>query len=109
MGWYTWKGKRKYGRKGSVTGKPPKYFVNEVEVTKEEFELAFPDKGISGGTECLPGHLPACWPMRMDDSLGVHPAQVDAANARAKAHGIDATYEKGTGNVVIGSRRDRAK
>lgn len=109
MGRYLWKGKKKFGYRGRVvTGNPAKFYVNDVEVSEAEYNAAFPPKKIEAGTEMLAGHQPACWPQTME-SLAVHPKQVDEANARAKRHGIDAVYEKGTGMVQVGSRADRAK
>lgn len=103
MGSYFWNGKRKFGSRGSVVG--GKHFVNGTEVTKDEFDLAFPAKPLG---ETLPAHSSACWPQTME-ALAVHPSQVDEANTRARRHGIDAVYEKGTGMVQLGSRADRAK
>lgn len=48
------------------------------------------------------------WPMVMGDSLGVHPSQVDAANARVKRHGINVVYDK-QGNPHVPDRNERAK
>ncbi len=84
---------------------PNRYYIGDKEVTQEEYDAAFPPKPIG---ETLAGHSPACWPQTME-ALAVHPAQVDQANARAKAHGIDAIYQHGTGLVQVGSRADRAK
>lgn len=109
MGFYVFKGKRKHARRGKVAGKNPvRYYLNDVEVTQEEYDLAFPARPIPVGEDMLAGHQPSCWPQTME-SLAVHPAQVDKANERAKKHGIDAVYERGTGMVQVGSRADRAK
>ena len=70
------------------------YFIDCVQVTVEEFAVAFPDKaGVPGG-QCTTG-----WPMN-GVALAVHEKQVGEARARAKRHGISVDY-KPDGTVVI--------
>lgn len=79
------------------------YYVNGAEVSKAEFDRLLPDGECGTGA----AHQPACWPME-SQALAVHPKQVEAANERAKRHGIDVRYEK-NGTAVIGSRHARKR
>lgn len=91
-------------RKGRITyGTKVRYFLGDTEVTKAEFDAAFPTKAVG---ECG-GHAPACWPM-VSEAMAVHPDQVDEANARAKRHGLTGVkYQKGTGMVELSDRGSR--
>lgn len=84
--------------------KPPRYYVNDVEVTQEEHDAAFPPKPIG-----LPmqGMFPACWPKR-SKALGVHRKQVEAANARNKRMGLNTRYDK-DGTAVIPDNGERRR
>lgn len=90
----------KYNRDGSKT-----ILQDGVEITEAEFDRLMPPKELA---EPLRAHGPGLWPM-YSEALAVHPSQVDAANERAKKHGIAVTYETGTGQCKIDSRADRAK
>jgi hypothetical protein len=84
-----------------------KYFLGDREVAREEFDAAFPDKGLSGGDALLPAHTPGRWPMP-SEALAVHPSQVAEATERARKHGIGAEYLP-DGTCVLASRGDRKK
>lgn len=78
------------------------YFLGNKEVTKEEFDAAFPSKlselfggGVEVNTNCRPG----CWPMT-SRSMGVHPSQVAEGNADLKKAGVPCHYDN-TGGLVI--------
>lgn len=89
----------KFGRDGKKV-----YFIGDREVSKKEFDKAFPDKEIGVP---LDAHLPACWPMR-SEALACHPEQAGEMTERNRKAGIAARYEK-DGTCVIDSRKDRAK
>lgn len=79
------------------------HFLDGVEVTREEFLDAFPDKVGCPSTISSKG-----WPMR-SEALAVHPDQVDEANARNRRRGLASEYEKGTGVCVIPTPREKKK
>jgi hypothetical protein len=86
------------------------YLVNDVEVTKEEFDKAFPsklDELFAGGVEVNTNCLPACWPMK-SMAMGVHPKQVAAENARLAQAGCKAYHQK-NGKLVIPDRAARSQ
>lgn len=85
-------------------GRNGRYFLDDVEVTKAEYDEAFPDK-LKLGEEMTPGvHLPSGWPM-ISDSMAVHPDQIPEVLARNKRHGINIEYLP-TGQPVL---RDAAQ
>jgi hypothetical protein len=102
----TMKGQIKLGQYDRTT----RYFLNDIEVSQEEYEAAFPsklDELLGGGVECLPSQTPSCWPM-VSRALAVHPAQVEEANARNKRMGSTVRYDQ-KGNAHLpdrGARRD---
>lgn len=61
---------------------------------------------LAGG-ETLPGLALSGWPL-ISDAMGVHPKQVEQANARNKRHGVNVTYKK-NGQAVIPDRGERRK
>lgn len=87
-----------------VMGETKAYFLGDREVTKEEFDAAFPPKelGVPDGHRCN------LYPY-VSEAFAVHPDQVDAANERARKAGIGARYEKGTGMCMIDSDGDKVK
>lgn len=80
-----------------------KYFIGDEEVTKEAFDARFPTKTLGVPHTAAPG----IWPME-SVALAVHPDQVEAANARAKRHGIAAEYTP-DGTCVIADRAARKR
>ncbi len=68
-------------------GKPDRYLIDGKEVTREEYEEAFPDQplGIFGT------HHAAGWPV-ISDSLAVHPNQVEEATEDAKKKGVPTEF-----------------
>lgn len=86
-----------------------KFFINDVEVSEKEFHKTFPTKikdilksGLLGQA-----HTKTCWPM-VSDAVGVHPDQVEEANARNKKHGLATRYNE-DGQAIIPSRLERKK
>lgn len=89
------------------TGGKAWYKVNDVEVTKEEYDAAWAKvqerrRRFGGGQtveELLAGEIdvatdrPSCWP-HTSSAAGVHPKQVDEANAILKAAGSRCYHTK---------------
>lgn len=91
---------------GKIKGKPGQetYWIDGVEVDKEAFDLAFPNKPLGDG----PGGCNlGCWPM-LSDALSVHPKQVEQANARNKKHGVNVEYRP-DGKAVVPDRAARKR
>jgi hypothetical protein len=100
---------RKRYRKGTVTysrdGKTARFFLDGEEVTREQFDAAFPPKpDLPGSFASCQG---ACWPQE-SVALAVHPDQVAEANERNKAHGVNVTY-KADGTAVVPDRGERRR
>lgn len=90
-------------RRGSE-GSTPHYFIDAVEVTQAEYDERFPSK-LEEGTP----FVSTAWHDGIaSQSRGVHPSQVDEANARNRAHGISTRYDK-MGMAHIPNRADRNK
>jgi hypothetical protein len=84
---------------------PDRYFVDGKEVTREQFDAAFPPKDLS---EPPAGPHPGCWPL-YSDALAVHPKQIREAMKRDRAHGIASEYNPSDGRMILkdrGQRRD---
>lgn len=92
------------------SGSSCRYFVGDEEVTEAQWNERFPSKldDALAAAATLASHSPGCWPM-VSEALAVHPDQVDAANERARKHGIAVRYEKGTGLCQIDSDGDKVK
>lgn len=83
-----------------VYGKPIRYLVDDVEVTKEDFDAAFPAKDFSKG----PAFTQATgWP-KESSAAGVHPDQVQEAMVESAKRGVPTEYNK-KGRPIM---RDRA-
>lgn len=76
--------------------------VSFVEVTRAQYDEAFPDQAISAE---IGGHLPACWP-QTSEAAGVHPKQVEEERARCKRLGLGATVNA-DGTVTFADRAQR--
>lgn len=92
-------------------GSPIRYFVDDNEVSREEYEAASP-KGrlkelFASGTTAVSQAL-ACWPMR-SDALSCHPNQIAAITERNKKHGITGVSYEADGTCVISDREARRK
>lgn len=89
-----------------VYGRVCRYFVDDREVSREEFDRTFPPKEIG----CPGGHLPSCWPKK-SLALSCHPKQVKAASERAQRLKLGVEYNA-KGECFIsdrGARRDLMK
>lgn len=70
-------------------GEKTRYLLDGEEVTKEVFDLAFPDKKIADNGECsLTG-----WarPIK-SDAMAVHPEQIGEVIDRNRKHGLHIEY-----------------
>jgi len=84
------------------------YYVDDKEVTKDEFDKLCPNKI----DDLLKANKPQAtlmqsskaWPIK-SDSLGVHPSQCDEAEAHAKKVGVPTEFDRKTGQAII---RDNA-
>lgn len=80
------------------------YKLDGQEVTKEEFDAAFPDKPIRSGEDLAIGwHKPV-----LSDALAVHPLQIPEAIARDKKHGLNVEYLP-DGRPVLTSQEQKRK
>ncbi len=81
-----------------------KFFIDDREVTKEEFDRAFPPREVG-----VPGGHSTAWANGLEsDALAVHPSQIGQAMARNKRHGLHIDYTK-DGRPILkdrGQRRD---
>jgi len=83
-------GKIVFGRKKD------RYFIDGKEVTKRQWEKAFPQKKLRetlDGGKAPGGPSPAGWPV-LSDSAGVHPDQIPEAVAAAAKHGVRIEFNK---------------
>jgi hypothetical protein len=76
------------------------YVLDGQVVTKEEFEVAFPDREVSADFGV--GSLHSGWPIK-SEGAAVHPKQREEAIASAKAKGVP-TYFDRAGRPVFTSR-----
>lgn len=90
-----------------------KYYLGDAEVTKEEYDAAFPsklDELLGGNAPNLASNTPSCWPKK-SRAFAVHPKQVEEANKRNKRMGCNVRYDK-DGSAILpdrGARRDLLK
>lgn len=80
------------------------YFLDGVEVTKDEYDKKFPDKPL--GVPLIAS--PAIWQGFESLALAVHPDQVAEATKRNQRHGCSVTYKE-DGTAVIPDRAERKK
>lgn len=82
-------------------GDKTKYMLGNREVTKEEFDQAFPDKPIGNG-QGLTSFKPLA-----SDALAVHPSQVSEATEDAKRKGVPTEFMPDGRPVFKSSRHFR--
>lgn len=64
------------------------FFLDDKEVTQEEYEKRYPPPKKTGGPSSLIG-----WSKPVEsDALSVHPSQVKEAMERDRAHGVPTEY-----------------
>lgn len=85
------------------------YYLDGEEVTKKEFDAAFPSKmgELLGGVEVNTLCRSSCWPME-SMSMGVHPKQVTAENEKLRKAG-SRCYHRRNGKLVVPSASERKK
>lgn len=82
------------------TGERPRYEVEGREVSKEEFDLTFPDvTTLSRSDPCSLSSTP----LSRSEVLGVHPKQREAATEQAKNLGVPTEFDN-KGRALITSR-----
>lgn len=88
----------------SRDGKTKTCFIDDREVTQEEYDARFPSKEIG-----VPhAAAPCIWQDHTSLALAVHPDQVAEATARNIRHGIRVTYDE-EGTAHIPDRAERKK
>lgn len=94
--------------RGVVRGKmgQERYFVEGVEVTKEEWDATFPDHKIYPG-ESLGTPSPGAWPL-ISDAAGVHPEQIEDAMQGAKNLGVPTDFTA-EGQAIFRDRDHRRR
>lgn len=74
---------------GRIVGHAPKarYYLDGVEVTKEQFDASFPDQPLGGGD-------PLCaFPPLHSEALAVHPDQIPEAVEDAKRKDVPTEFD----------------
>lgn len=77
-----------------IYGRVNKYFIDEEEVSREEFDRAFPNriKDLLKKNKAPDGARSACWPMKGSDALSVIPSRIPEATASDLAKGVPTEY-----------------
>lgn len=83
-------------------GGPPRFFIDNKPVTKEEFDKAFPPAKDHGPT--AQGLIR--WKEIHSEALAVHPLDIAEAEADARAKGVPTSFDA-DGRPVLTSRRHR--
>lgn len=92
-----------------IYGKKKRFFLDDREVTREEYDAAVPNRiaDLLAAAQPPAGQMPAGWPMTMD-ALAVRPKQIAEAMERDRLHGVPTNYTP-QGDPIItdrGHRRD---
>ena len=89
---------------GKIVGEGPKqtYWIDNRQVSKEEFDRAFPDK------EGVPGMEYAWDRPLLSDALAVHPSQIEEAREDAKQKGVPTDFTP-DGRPILTSRAHRKR
>jgi hypothetical protein len=92
-----------------IYGRKNRYLIDGKEVTRAEFDRAFPTKiqDLLDSGIVPDGHRSQCWP-QASRALGVHPSQVNDQMAHAKKMGVPTSFDK-TGKPIFTSRGHRAE
>ena len=85
------------------------YFVDGTEVTEEEYNDLLPGSQPGAmdevGVAMLGAKNCGAWPV-LSDAFGVHPSQVEAAEAACRAQGVPCEYTRdGTGRAIFTSQQ----
>lgn len=85
-------------------GAKERFYIDDREVTKEEFDAALPSMVDEGGTgDSFCGFAPLA-----SDALAVHPAQIPEVMERNRRHGLYTEYD-GEGRPILKSRDERRR
>lgn len=88
-------------------GRPDRYEIDGQEVTRAQYDAAFPDKPVAeacgDGAGLVAWHRPV-----LSDGLAVHPEQVPEAMERDRRHGINTQYDA-EGRPVLTDRGMRRR
>lgn len=99
------RGKIVYGRKN-------RYFVDDREVTRAEYDRTFPNRidDILSASATPDGHRSSCWPL-VSDACAVHPDQAQQATDRARTLGVPTEFRPDGRPVFVsqGHRREYAR
>lgn len=92
--------------KGRIVGHGEKarYYLDSREVTKEEFDAAFPDQPLALDGECALSHTSP----HLSEGLSVHPNQVKEAEESAKRRGVPTQFLP-DGRPIMTSRAHQKK
>lgn len=92
--------------KGKITGKlgSERYFLDGKEVSKKEFDRAFPDQALDVAPSCVSC---SAWPL-ISDGAGVHPKQRAEAEALARKLGVPTEFTS-AGSAVFRDRDHRKR
>ena len=81
------------------------YLLDDREVSKEEFDVVFPDV-----VEPAPGPCSlSAVPPNVSDALAVHPLRCEEAEADARAKGVPTEFEREFGRPVFTSREHQKR
>ena len=91
--------------KGTIRGKAGEetYWIDGVQVSKDQFDLAFPDAPAGGGRAGDSFHG---WKPIVSEALAVHPDQVEEAREHSKAMGVPTEFLP-DGRPILTSRSHR--
>lgn len=93
-----------------VYGRKTRYYVDDVEVTRAQFDKAFPNRIVDllQSGQCPDGHRSSCWPMTGSAALEITPDRIPEAMAIDAAAGVPTDYNR-DGQPIFrdrGHRRD---
>jgi hypothetical protein len=93
-------------------GRNPKYFVDDREVTRAEFDAAWESRrGLRLSRPLEAGDVPlassgkSCWPMK-SEAMACHPKQIEEIMKRDRKHGVPTCRDR-VGRPILTSRAHR--
>jgi hypothetical protein len=91
-----------------IYGRKNRYFADEREVTREEFDRLFPTriKDLLSSGRAPDGHRSSCWPQKGSDALCVQPQQIAEAHQLARDRGVSTEFTR-EGQPIFTSQRHR--
>lgn len=96
-----------------IYGRITRFYVDDVEVTRAEFDKTFPNriKDLLQSGKGPDGNRSACWPMKGSDALSVTPQRIPEAVKSDAERGVPTEYTS-EGQPIFrdrGHRRDYLK